>query len=387
MQLQNKLKTIITNLLFLIAFTILIAVTSPDLRSYSSIALIVIGVLSFFYVLSIYGKKKTLPYLEININILILLIICSFSALTPKMGSKEILSVIVVLVVFYIHTFFIVPVLIVQKKKLKYSILVIALAASFYLLIGKIIRNLFANVQTGEDVFYIVLTLTSVLLLTLFLSFVYAYVRTIKAKERSFDLKMGNKESELRLLKSQVNPHFLFNSLNAVYATALIENAPKTSESIAKLASLIRYMQKDMNENFIPLQNEIKYIQDYVAIQKIRSAVEPMVELRFENIENYMISPGLLIPFVENAFKYGIDPSKPSKLEISVCCADNWITFECTNTYHEGYKTYEKEEGFGIGIKNTKQRLELVYQENHTFEIKKLEGIFSVKIGINTAEK
>jgi len=332
-------------------------------------------------------KKKTIPYLEIAINILILLIIYAFSVLTPKMGKKEILSITLVLSIFYIHTFFIIPALVAQKKKLRYAILTIALSATFYLLIGKIIRTLFDDVQTSEDVFYTIFTLTAVLLLTLSLSFVYAYVRTIKAKERSFDLRLGSKESELRLLKSQVNPHFLFNSLNAIYATALVENSPKTSESIAKLASLIRYMQQDMNENFIPLQNEIKYIEDYVAIQKIRSAVEPMVELRFENIENYMISPGLLIPFVENAFKYGIDPSKPSKLEISVCCANNWIIFECINTYHEGYKTYEKEEGFGIGIKNTKKRLELVYQENHTFEIKKLNGVFSVKIDINTAEK
>lgn len=332
-------------------------------------------------------KKKTIPYLEIIINLTILIIIYTFSFLTPKMGSKEILSVTLVLSIFYIHTFFIIPALVVQKNKLKYVILTIALSATFYLLIGKIIRTLFNDVQTGEDVFYVIFTLTAVLLLTLSLSFVYAYVRAIKAKERSFDLKLGHKESELRLLKSQVNPHFLFNSLNAIYATALVENASKTSESIAKLASLIRYMQKDMNENFIPLQNEIKYIQDYVSIQKIRSAVEPEVELRFQNIENYTISPGLLIPFVENAFKYGIDPSKPSKLELSVCCAGDWITFECINTYNEDYKAYDKEEGFGIGIKNAKQRLELVYQKKHTFEIKKLNGIFSVKIGINTAKK
>lgn len=313
--------------------------------------------------------------------------IYTFAALTPKIGSKEILSVIVILSAFYIHTFFIVPSLTEQKKKVKYGIEVVALSAFFYLLIGKIISNLFSDVQTGEDLFYIIFTLTAVLFLTLFLSFVYAYLRKIKAKERSFNLKLGSKESELRLLKSQVNPHFLFNSLNALYATALLENAPRTSESIAKLASLIRYMQKDMNEHFIPLKNEIKYIQDYVAIQKIRSAVEPQVELRFENFEHYTISPGLFIPFVENAFKYGIDPSKPSKLAVSVCCAEDCITFECINTYHTDYKTYDREEGFGIGIKNTKQRLELVYPKNYTLEIKKQNGIFSVTMSINTFTK
>lgn len=353
-----------------------------------SIPLIVIGVLSFFYALSIYGKKQLLPYLEILSHSMVLLAIFIFAVLMPKIGTKEILSIIVTLAVFYINTFLITPVLIEKKKKLKYGFLLMALCASFYLLISNIIRNLFSDVQTGEDVFYIIFTLTSVLFITLFLSFVYAYARhKIKAKEKSFDLKLGNKESELRLLKSQVNPHFLFNSLNTLYATALTENAPKTGESIAKLASLIRYMQEDINKDFIPLQNEIKYLQDYIAIQKLRCAVEPQVEVRFENFENHSISPGLLIPFVENAFKYGIDPSKSSKLEVSVCCDESKITFECVNSYDEDYKTYYKEQGFGIGIENAKQRLELVYPKKHTFEIVKLNSIFSVKIVINISKR
>ena len=330
-------------------------------------------------------KPKNFSYLEIATHILFLLLISTFAVLSPHMGSKEILAVLLVLSIFYIHTFFIIQISIPQKNKLKYVILVVVLSASFYLLIGQIIRTLFDDVQTSEDMFYVIFTLTFVLAITFFLSFLYAFVRRAKDKERSINLKLGNKVSELRLLKSQVNPHFLFNSLNSIYATALVENSPKTSESIAKLASLIRYMQKDINENFIPIQNEIKYIQDYIAIQKIRSAIEPLITFRFGNIENYAISPGMFIPFVENAFKYGIDPSKPSKLDMYVNCAEDWITFECANTYRDDYKTYDKETGFGIGIKNVRQRLELVYPKKHTFEIQKLNGIFSVKIRINTA--
>lgn len=353
-----------------------------------SIPLIVIGVLSFFYALSIYGKKKILPYLEILSHSMVLLAIFIFAVLEPHMKTKENMSVALLLSVFYINTFLITPVLLEEKKKLKYGFLLMTICVSFYLLLLKIIRNLFSDVQTGEDVFQIIFALTSILFITLFLSFVYGYARhKIKAKEKLFDLKLGAKESELSLLKSQVNPHFLFNSLNTLYATALTENAPKTGESIAKLASLIRYMQEDINKDFIPLQNEIKYLQDYIVIQKLRCAVEPQVEVCVENFENHFISPGLLIPFVENAFKYGIDPSKPSKLEVSVCCDEDKITFECVNSYDEDYKTYYKELGFGIGIENAKQRLELVYPKKHTFEIVKLNGIFSVKIVINISKK
>jgi sensor histidine kinase YesM len=349
---------------------------------------IIVGVISFIYYLLIHQRKIFLPYLEILFHAVILLAIFAFAVINPHMRTKEILSVLVVLSVFYINTFLITPVLIKDKKKPKYVYLLIALSASFYILIFKILGNLFRYTQTEEDVFYVIVTLIFVLLITLFLSFVYGYVRhKTKVQEKLFGLKLEAKESELNLLKSQVNPHFLFNSLNTLYATALAENAPKTGESIAKLASLIRYMQEDINKNFIPLQNEIKYLQDYIAIQKLRCAVEPQVEVRFENFENHSISPGLLIPFVENAFKYGIDPSKPSKLEVAVCCDENKITFECVNSYDENYKTYYKELGFGIGIENAKQRLELVYPKKHTFEIVKENGIFSVKIVINTSKK
>jgi sensor histidine kinase YesM len=114
----------------------------------------------------------------------------------------------------------------------------------------------------------------------------------------------------------------------------------------------------------------------------LRCAVEPEIETNFKQIENYQISPGLLIPFVENAFKYGIDPSKPSKLKVSVICDENTIHFECVNSYDDDFKTYYKEQGFGIGIKNAKQRLELVYPKIHTFEVEKENNIFSVKISI-----
>jgi hypothetical protein len=354
---------------------------------------ITIGGLSFIFYLLIHRVRIFLPYLEIGINLLILAIIYVFAVLAPHMGTKENLSVALLLSVFYTHTFLIAPILIKEKKKLKYGLLLTVLCACYYVLITKVFGIPKFDSETGnpasfKNILSLIFIISSSLLITLFLSFVYAYSRLkIKAREKLFDLKLGAKESELNLLKSQVNPHFLFNSLNTLYATALTEDAPKTAESIAKLASLIRYMQEDINKDFIPLQNEIKYFKDYIAIQKLRCAIEPDVELYFENSENHFISPGLLIPFVENAFKYGINPSLFSKLKISVVCHDNKITFECINSYDENYKTYYKEQGFGIGIENAKQRLELVYPKKHTFEIIKENGNFSIKIVINTSKK
>ena len=214
-------------------------------------------------------------------------------------------------------------------------------------------------------------------LLIIFTSFIYADFRN---KIKNKNLELESKDSELQLLKSQVNPHFLFNTLNTLYATALEEKAEKTAESTAKLASLIRYMQNDINKDFIPLINEINYLEDYIVIQKLRCAIEPEVKTTFKSITNQIISPGLLIPFIENAFKYGIDPSKKSELTISIICDESNIHFTCVNTYDENFKIHKTEAGFGIGINNAKQRLALVYPKKHSFEILKENNTFSVKL-------
>lgn len=283
---------------------------------------------------------------------------------------------------FYIHSLVLMQLLLVENDKRKYysyTLGCIFILILIELWFGGSLFNMQKDLYKGT---FILIGLLSIVILS---SFLYGFIHLkINASEQSFNLKIGAKESELKLLKSQVNPHFLFNTLNTLYAVSLKEDATKTGEGIAKLASLIRYMQEDINKEFIPLENEIRYLKDYISIQKLRCEIIPNIELDIQKIEDYRISPGLLIPFVENAFKYGIDPSKPSTLKLSISCDKNKINFSCLNSYDEEYQVYHKEKGFGIGIKNAKQRLTLVYPKKHTFEIKKENNIFSVNISINT---
>ena len=358
-----------------------------------SIPLLIIGVLSVIYSLLVYGFRTILPYMEAFVHIIVLTLIFAFSVTFPDIKSKEISVIISLILAFYVNTFLITPILLRNKKTITYLLGLLTLVLGYFLFQTILLTSLGIpkfNSETGlpftrGDLPKIIFDtpVIIILIITLFLSFVYGYVRIkTKAKEKSLNIKLGEKESELKLLKSQVNPHFLFNTLNTLYATALDEKADKTGASITKLASLLRYMQKDINNDFIPLENEIKYLQDYIAIQKLRCAVEPKVETKFTKIENQSISPGLFIPFVENAFKYGIDPSKPSKLVVSIICDNTNIHFTCVNTYDDEFKTFHKEQGFGIGINNAKQRLELVYPKKHTFEIIKKDNVFSVQITI-----
>jgi len=358
-----------------------------------SITFLLIAVLSAIYSLLVYGFRVILPYLEAFAHIIVLTMLFALAVTVPEIKSRDINLILSLLFVLYTNTFWLTPILLRDKKIISYLLGLITIVLGYFLF-QTILLSIFGfpqfNPETGlaftrEDLPEIIfkIPVLIVLIITLFLSFVYGSVRIkIKEKEKNFNIRLGAKESELKLLKSQVNPHFLFNTLNTLYATALTENAEKTGASISKLASLLRYMQNDIYKDFIPLENEIDYLKDYISIQKLRCAVEPQVETQFENIESQLISPGLFIPFVENAFKYGIDPSKPSKLSLSVICRNDNIHFSCVNSYDDEFKAFHKEQGLGIGIHNAKQRLKLVYPKNHTFEIIKNDNEFSVKITI-----
>lgn len=352
-----------------------------------SMTFIPMGIIALIYSVlvadvTILKKAFSVKRFEFIFNSIVVSLIYFYALVMPrKIEIRAIAFISVYVLFFYFNSFYLTPLLLRKKNFVKYI---------FLFLLSLIIVNVLIIVSLSFDFITIsrlisqlvpILSLIILFLTTFITSFIYGFLR-LKIKEKN--LKIQTKDSELQLLKSQVNPHFLFNTLNTLYATALEENATKTAESTAKLANLIRYMQEDINKDFIPLEKEIKYLEDYILIQKLRCAVEPEIETAFKNIENHHISPGLLIPFVENAFKYGINPSKKSNLKVAVVCNENTIYFECINSYDDAFKTYYKEQGFGIGIKNAKQRLELVYPKNHTFEVRKENNIFSVKISIKS---
>jgi hypothetical protein len=222
----------------------------------------------------------------------------------------------------------------------------------------------------------------TVLALQLFIvpAFIYAYVK-VQLKEKNIGFKLfRNKEAELNQLRSQVNPHFLFNSLNTLYAFALKENSAKTAEYIAKLANLMRYLVDDMEKERIPVQKEISYIRDYINLQAIRCPVEQNIEIGSEIADDLpvMIAPMLMIPFVENAFKHGINPNKVSELKVHFRIDSNRFQFVIENSVDHDFQAFYKEKGFGIGIENVRQRLQHIYPGRHTLSVADTGGRFIV---------
>lgn len=188
-------------------------------------------------------------------------------------------------------------------------------------------------------------------------------------KDKILQLRGAQKElvkskADLQFLRSQINPHFLFNILNTLYGTALQENAGRTASGIQKLGDMMRFMLHENNLEFIQMSKEIEYLKNYIALQKLRTQSSPEIIIE-ENIReqncNHKIAPMLLIPFVENAFKHGISLKEKSWVQISLECNEKNILFEVRNSMHAWQENDPEEEKSGIGFKNVLERLKLIY--------------------------
>lgn len=169
--------------------------------------------------------------------------------------------------------------------------------------------------------------------------------------------------TELSFLKSQINPHFFFNTLNNIYSLAIIRSE-KTAPAVMKLSSIMRYILTETTQDFVALQNEVDFIHNYIELQQVRLTDKTTVTFEAKgNIENKLIAPLIFIPFVENGFKYGISTKQSSLILINLETSDNSILFEVSNYIIPSENNML--ENTGIGINNVKRRLELMYPNKH----------------------
>jgi len=195
-------------------------------------------------------------------------------------------------------------------------------------------------------------------------------------------LAKQNFQSELSLLKNQINPHFLFNTLNNI-DSLIKSNAEKASETLVKLSEILRYMIYDTNVEKVQLSNEIKHIESYIDLQKIQFANKELVSLSIQgNPENISIAPMLFIPFVENAFKHCNNKNIQNAIRISFSIDNKMVNFECVNEFDKTQKI-TKDNSSGIGLNIIKRRLELIYPEKHMLSINEENNTFKVKLSVN----
>lgn len=186
--------------------------------------------------------------------------------------------------------------------------------------------------------------------------------------------------TELSFLKSQVNPHFFFNTLNNIYSLAVV-GSPQTPSAIMRLSSIMRYILTDTQSDLVPLENEISFIRNYIDLQLVRLTDKVKVEFTTEgDISSKQIAPLLFISFIENAFKYGVSTKEHSEISIHLATTDDTISFTSVNNIVKTDNGIH--ETTGIGINNVKRRLQLLYPGKHTLVVAESGNTFTVQLDI-----
>ncbi|MEN2401746.1 sensor histidine kinase [Flavobacterium sp. MC2016-06] len=199
----------------------------------------------------------------------------------------------------------------------------------------------------------------------------------IAIKTRLQKVEDDKMKSELSFLKAQINPHFLFNTLNSIYALALKKD-DQTADAVVQLSELMRYIISNANEDVIALDKEINYISNYIQLQKTRLGNTIMLDYTFEgDTSGKMITPLILISFIENAFKHGVNPNESSKIFIRINIDEDYLTLFVSNNK---VKSIQVESG--IGLQNTIERLSLLYPNNHVLTIDDSQEMYKVTLKI-----
>ena len=226
------------------------------------------------------------------------------------------------------------------------------------------------------------LSFTLMLLISTSISTLISFIKRWKDEEqKNIKVEKEKVEAELAYLKQQINPHFLFNILNSIYSFTLEFPTP-ASDAILKLSSMLRYMLYSTAQEKVSLQEEVTVISDYIELQKLRLNDHTKITLSIVgDIDKFTIEPMLLIPILENAFKFGVDSVTNSFIKIDLRVSETGIFhFDVVNSIVINNKKSDKNSG--IGIKNIRRRLDLIYGKNYTFGVLEQNGVFRVVLSL-----
>lgn len=285
---------------------------------------------------------------------------------------------------FYINNKILIPKILKPAGVIPYGFAFVGVILLLYPIVGKIMVTLpfleqlelpfFGNKNVFYEDNHIIIPLT-IMLLSIPFILVFEWS---KSNNRIASLEKEKSETELSLLKQQINPHFFFNTLNNLYALSLTKDQ-QTPEVILQLSELMRYVIYKGKEDWVSLEEEVKYIEDYIQLQQIR--LHKKMDFRFEkNVKDKTVNipPLLFITFVENAFKHGIEPAEnPCFLHLFLKSDNAQLTFVCENSFEE---IQQKEDG--IGLKNLRRRLDLRFDGKHNLEIVENKEVFRATMDI-----
>lgn len=285
---------------------------------------------------------------------------------------------------FYFNYFVLIPKYLFAERRWRYweylGLLIITVCAMMWgvlLITGftpKVLNN--SNPVIEKVMPVIIVNAMALWLLAIMMSIIWTYYKRIKRIENE------KLTAQIASLRFQINPHFLFNTLNNIYGT-VIDTSPMAADMIDKLSEMMRYAINDTQHDFVQLEDEIAYIKNYVELQRLR--IDKSVTVEYvepsEIPADLHIAPMLLIPFVENAFKYGVNSEQRSHIRIEITVQDSELHLSVINNK---VKTQQRiAESHGLGVKNAQSRLELLYPSKHLLVINDTPKQHIVSLHVN----
>ncbi len=290
-------------------------------------------------------------------------------------------------VVLTLNTFWLIPAYLKKRRWVSYVLGLFILVLSLEALKSMLMLMLnpedtYSFEAWGKGVLNPDKNLSASIFLALIFSFGYRFTRdwlvNLGVIER---LKSEKAIVELEMLKSQINPHFLFNTLNSLYSLALSENSPKTADGIAQLGTLMRYNLHDAAESYISLEKELQFLQRYSALQLLRSTEAHQYQESFPDLDSSSarleIAPMIILPLLENAFKYGIGSGSDGFIRLDITVQTGKLVVDIENSISA--KKDSVESG-GVGLNNVRQRLKLLYPGKHELTTRQSESVYHITL-------
>ena len=277
-------------------------------------------------------------------------------------------------VVYLLNFYLCVPILWFRHRHWQFVVAnVVLILTSNAHVIFKDFKSLPENLLAGYSSFLIIALLVN--LMAIFIALSIRYVM------RQSEKKQKEVEAELAWLKNQINPHFLFNTLNNISSLTQID-ANKAQDTVMQLSDLLRYAMYETNKPKVPLEGEVEFMRNYIELMKLRCNEMTSVNAEFTIHNSQLeVAPLLFISLIENAFKHGADSNAPATIDIVLTQQDGTLAFNCENTNNP--KPTKDRSGSGIGLENTRRRLNLLYPGRYTWEQTITpENIYHVKISI-----
>ena len=277
------------------------------------------------------------------------------------------------LILFYLNAYYLIPKYLPTRKIKAYVTWVLSLFFGITFIESFLDHFIFINIYSTDDEPFLAQIIVNIIIngLVLSLSIGYGFTKNWIINENQKQKLVKEKLSaELNYLKAQVNPHFLFNTLNMAYASAVKHGDADTSDIIEKLSGLLRYNLYECNEIKVDLEKELNYLENYIILQSKRLSedIKQYLKIHIDKTEShYKIAPLLLMPIIENVFKHGILLSNPGEIEINVSIQNNKLKLFTKNPL---VLNQIKSDYSGIGNRNTKARLDLLYKNMYSLTTK-----------------